>query len=93
MVLAEDPGDKRYRGKNYPFEIWNGILLPTEKCFHKSLIEEFNGLIPHPVLGKWLYLGAAREDFESVARLIGGRIRQCDPRLGIDPKIKLPRRQ
>ena len=62
MVLAESPGETSYRGKDYHFEIWNGIMFPTEQTHHASLIAEFPGLRPHPVLGKWLYLPAERDD-------------------------------
>ena len=67
MVLAESPGETSYRGKDYHFEIWNGIMFPTEQTHHASLIAEFPGLRPHPVLGKWLYLPAERDDFEASA--------------------------
>lgn len=89
MVLAEDPGEKSYRGKSYPFDLWDGILIPTEREFHASLRKEFPGLLPHPVLGKWLYLPARHEDFESAARDIARLIARGDKRLGIEPKIKL----
>lgn len=92
MVLTEDPGDRSYRGKTYPYDIWDGIMLPTDKDKHESLIREFGGLRPHPVLGKWLYLPASDENFETIAREIARRIAQGDPRLGIDLEIKIPKR-
>ena len=88
MVLAEDPGDRKYRGKTYPYDIWNGVMLPTEKDYHASLIKEFGALIPHPVLGKWLYLPAADENFETLVRDLADQIAQGDPRFGIEPQIK-----
>jgi hypothetical protein len=91
MVLTEDPGDQSYRGEKYSFDLWDGILLPTEKIFHESLMKEFSGLKPHPVLGKWLYLPAADETFEARAREIGEHIAGGDLRLGVDPKVKVAR--
>lgn len=88
MALAEDPGERSYRGKTYPYDIWNGILLPTRRDCHASLMKDFAGLVPHPVLGKWLYLPASHEDFETVIREIAECIAGNDPRLGIDPKIR-----
>lgn len=92
MVLAEDPGERSYRGKKYSFDIWNGILLPTEKEYHGSLIQEFSGLVSHPVLGKWLYLPASDENFETRAREIGSRIAQGDARFGIEPKVRISKK-
>lgn len=88
MVLVEDPGDRSYRGKTYRFDIWNGIMFPTEKAHHESLMKEFPDLMPHPVLGKWLYLGAPSENFETTARELASRILQDDRRLGIWLEIK-----
>ncbi len=88
MVLSEDPGDKSYRGKTYSFDIWNGILFPTEREFHTPLIKEFPGLVPHPVLGKWLYLPAIHDDFETTARDMALLIARQDKRFGIEPKIQ-----
>ena len=92
MVLTEDPGEKSYRGKSHPFDIWDGILLPTEKRFHESLLQEFPGLMSHPVLGKWLYLPSGHDDFENVAMEIARLIAQGDKRLGIEPKLKVAKK-
>ena len=89
MALAEDPGERSYRGKTYPYDIWNGILLPTDRDCHASLMKQFKPLVPHPVLGKWLYLPASYENFETVIREIAECIAANDPRLGIEPKIRL----
>ncbi len=89
MVLTEDPGDTSYRGVHYGFDIWDGIMLPTDKDCHASLMKEFDGLVPHPVLGKWLYLPAQHENFETLARETGARIAQGDPRFGVEPKVRL----
>lgn len=87
MLFTEDPGDRSYRGRHYSFDLWDGLLLPTERAHHASLIREFPGLRPHPVLGKWLYLPATDENFEMGARDLAEKTAQGDPRLGIDPQI------
>ncbi len=92
MVLTEEPGDTAYRGKDYGFDLWDGIMLPTEKSFHESLRKDFDGLRPHPVLGKWLFLPAAHPRFETQARGIGERIAQNDPRFGVEPKVRAVKR-
>jgi hypothetical protein len=91
MVLAEDPGERSYRGRTFAYDIWNGIMLPTERKFHASLTQEFKSLKPHPVLAKWLYLPATDQDFETLASAYSDRIMAGDPRFGIEPQIKVKR--
>jgi len=93
MALAEDPGEKSYRGKSYAFDLWDGIMIPTEREFHDSLQKDFPGLTPHPVLGKWLYLPARHADFEEAAQRMGRLIARGDPRFGIEPRMKPARRK
>ena len=93
MALAEDPGEKSYRGKRYSRDLWDGVLLPTQKEFHGALKEQFPFLIEHPVLSKWLYLPARDENFESGAREIARLIAQGDPRLGVDPLLRKTRKR
>lgn len=81
LVLAE--GD----------EPWNGVLLPTEKEFHDSVIEDFNGVVQHPVLKKWLYLSQSSEDFETTASDIVEAVRMNDPRLGVEPKERIMKKR
>ena len=71
---------------------WSGVLLPTEKEFHKKLMDEFPALTPHPILGKWLYLPITDEDFEGVAQDIVEAITSGDPRIGVEPKPKKKKR-
>ena len=88
MVLTESPGETTHRGKEYGFDIWDGVLLPTEREYHDSLMSEFKELKQHPVLGKWLYLPARDNQFENIGSEIGGKIAEGDPRFGIEPKEK-----
>lgn len=75
------------RGK----EPWNGLLVPTEKKHHKSLLRDHKGLVIHPILKKWLYLPESNEDFEEAARTIVERILGNDARIGVEPKQKSSR--
>ena len=88
MVLAESPGERSYRDKTYSFDIWNGIMFPTERAHHVSLQKEFKRLKTHPVLGKWLYLEAMDENFETLAGELAACIARGDERFGIYPKLK-----
>lgn len=88
LVLVENPGDKEYRNKKFDFDIWNGVLLPTEREFHQSLKQDYPNLIQHPVLGKWLYLPMDSEEFEESLLKISEFIASKDPRFGVFPKNK-----
>jgi hypothetical protein len=67
-------------------EPWNGLLVPTEKDVHDSVITDFNGVVQHPVLKKWLYLSQSSEDFETIASDIVEAVRMNDRRFGVEPK-------
>lgn len=73
-------------------EPWNGILIPTEKDFHLSLMKKFPAVLPHPVLGKWLYLSQSSEGFEELASEVVERILSGDPLIGVNPKVKSPKK-
>lgn len=83
MVLTESPGERSYRAVDYPIEIWNGVLFPTEWEHQGLLTTEFPSLLPHPVLGKWLYLPLEADDFEETLMSLGELIARYDPRLGV----------
>ncbi len=91
-LLAENPGDREYRGESYDFDIWNGVLLPTEREHHPSLQQEFSDLKTHPVLGKWLYLPISSPNFETDSSKIFDAIQNQDERFGIWPKTKIRRK-
>lgn len=66
-------------------EPWNGVLLPTEREHHASLMREFPRLSPHPILGKWLYLSQEDPGFEEIASTLVKRIMKSDIRIGVVP--------
>lgn len=90
-VLSESPGDRTYRGIKYKFDIWDGVLIPTNREFHLSLQAEFPELVPHPVLGKWLFLPQQTENFDEILTRIIRLIRRKDIRIGILPGQKKKR--
>ena len=49
--------------------------------------------MPHSVLPKWLYLPESVEDFETSAQEIVEAIRINDPKFGVEPKEKVPKRK
>ncbi len=74
-------------------EPWNGLLVPTDHQFHTSIREEFRDVVQHPVLKKWLYLPEDSEDFEAAASDIVHAIHMDDPRFGVEPKERKPRKR
>lgn len=84
-MIAEDSDQHEWNGKKYKFPLWNGLLFPTERVHHESLIKDFPALFSHPVLGKWLYLPMLGEEYEQTCQKLIERIRKGDPRLGILP--------
>jgi len=67
-------------------EPWNGLLIATDHEFHDSIRDDFDYVVQHPVLKKWLYLPEASENFESVSSEIVEAIRIGDQRFGVEPK-------
>lgn len=74
-------------------EPWNGLLIPTDHQFHQDIMQDFNGVVQHPVLKKWLYLPENQEDFESTAMDLVEAIRLGDQRIGIEPKPRGSRKR
>jgi hypothetical protein len=69
-------------------EPWKGILIPTEKAYHESLLNEFPKLMVHPLLKKWLYLPEETEEFEEMASKLVHLIARHDLRIGVIPQPK-----
>lgn len=85
LMLAEDHGNNEYRGVKYEFDIWNGLLVPTDRPHHSHLKSKMPELINHPVLAKWLYLPANHPKFEECAGVLIEWIKSADPKIGIVP--------
>ncbi|WP_353190880.1 hypothetical protein [Pandoraea pnomenusa] len=71
---------------------WDGLLVCTSHEHHASLQQEIPALRPHPVLGKWLYVPESDADFEAVAKRVVQLVLAGDPRIGIEPKPRKPRK-
>jgi hypothetical protein len=69
-------------------EPWGGLICPTEREQHASLLADFPFLSNHPVLGKWLYLTAAGDNFDDDAQQIIEAILRGDKRFGVEPPLK-----
>lgn len=73
-------------------EPWNGVLVCTGREHHAALQAEFPALVEHPILGKWLYLSEENAQFERLAGRLARLVKGRDPRIGIVPKPKRPRK-
>jgi hypothetical protein len=72
---------------------WQGLLIPSERSDHRSMLADHPALRVHPVLGKWLYLSDDTRRFAAAAAAIVDRIEARDERFGVEPPLsRLPRR-
>jgi len=72
---------------------WHGVLICTDFEHHAAIRAEFPALMPHQVLGKWLFIDSTHEDFESTMEAVARHIAVNDPRFGILPGSGKPRRR
>lgn len=70
---------------------WNGVMVCTSQDRHAALLADIPALLPHPVLGKWLYLPQSDDSFESIAATLADLAVARDPRMGVAPKPKARR--
>ncbi|MCE3011770.1 MAG: hypothetical protein LW878_01775 [Proteobacteria bacterium] len=90
--IANRPGDKSFREKNYQIDIWNGCLIPTEREHHTELLKLIKGTVIHPVIQKWLYLPHKSEHFEESIFKIVDLIKKQSELVGIVTTIKLKKK-
>lgn len=90
MVLAtfESTGNRTYKRKKYPFEIWNGCMFPVDHEFHEKALARFPFLTPHPILPKWLYLPLETENFEDLVTEVMAQAVKPTGYWGSIPKAK-----
>jgi len=74
-------------------EPWDGLLIPTDHQHHDAIRDDFDYVVQHPVLKKWLYLPEATEDFETAASDIVEIVRMNDQRFGVEPKERVSKRK
>lgn len=91
MVLAtfESTGNRTYKRKKYPYEIWNGCMFPVEREFQQKALQRFPFLTPHPILPKWLYLPLETENFEELVTEV---LRQAVKPMGYWGSIPKPKK-
>lgn len=90
MVLAtfESTGNRTYKKKKYPYEIWNGCMFPVEREYQEKALQRFPFLGPHPILPKWLYLPLETENFEDLVSDVMAQVIKPGSYWGSIPKPK-----
>jgi hypothetical protein len=72
---------------------WHGVFVCTAYRHHASIQAELPALMPHEVLGKWLFIDSTHEDFESTMEAVAKRVASNDLRFGILPRSTSARSQ
>ena len=89
FVLTEDEGNFEWKGQIYDFPVWHGLMICTDRAHHQSLMDEFPGIVTHPILPKWLVLPFLDEQaFRKRAKKLIHAALKGDDRIGIVPKAK-----
>ncbi len=89
MILVEDSSSTyEHKGVSYPFQIWNGCILPVEYKKQNAFFLKFSFLENHPANKDWLYIPADSENFEDEVRQFVREITKRNPLLGTPVKFK-----
>ena len=75
---------------------WHGVLVCTGYEHHAAIRSAFPHLVPHDVLGKWLYIDSRHRHFEETMTGVAAAMSRDDRRFGIAPRIRAsaaPRRR
>ena len=67
---------------------WNGVLIATDRDRQAALQELCPELVPHPVLGKWLYIAAEHDRFERVVQKLVRLLQEKTALIGVEPDAK-----
>ena len=90
MILVEQTNSTyEHKGVSYPFQLWNGCILPVEYKKQSAFFLKFSFLENHPFSKDWLYIPADTEDFEEDVKKYLREIVRGNPLLGIPVKFKV----
>lgn len=90
MILVEQSNSTyEHKGVSYPFQIWNGCILPVEYKKQSAFFLKFSFLENHPANKDWLYIPADTEDFEDDVKQYVREIVRGNPLLGTKVKFKI----
>jgi hypothetical protein len=86
LILVEKRGTYEHKGVSYPFELWNGAIIPVEYKKQSAFFLKYLFLENHPASKDWLYIPADSEDFEDQIKQVMREINKRNPLLGIQQK-------
>ncbi|MNJ96723.1 hypothetical protein D3C87_144540 [compost metagenome] len=88
MILVEHSNSTyEHKGVTYPFQIWNGCILPVEYKKQNAFFLKFSFLENHPANKDWLYIPADSESFEDEVQQFVREIVKRNPLLGAPVKF------
>lgn len=91
LILVERrEGGNDHKGVTYPFELWNGCILPIEQKKQNAFFLKFSFLENHPANKDWLFIPADSENFEDEVKQFLREIAKRNPLLGTPVKFKSP---
>lgn len=90
LILVERANSSyEHKGVTYPFDLWNGLILPVEKIRQNAFFLKYSFLENHPANKNWLYIPAESENFEEEVKQVLREVNRQNPLLGIAVKIKM----
>ena len=93
LILVEKRGTYEHKGISYPFELWNGAIIPVEYKKQSAFFLKYLFLENHPANKDWLYIPADSEDFEDQMKQVMREITKRNPLLGIQLKSAIPKEE
>jgi hypothetical protein len=87
ILVEKDKPTYEHKGVEYPFDLWNGVILPIEYRKQGAFFLKFSFLENHPGNRDWLYIPVESENFEDEVQLYLGEILKRNILLGLPVKF------
>lgn len=87
ILVEQSDSTYEHKGVTYPFQLWNGLILPIEYKKQSAFFLKYSFLENHPANRDWLYIPAESENFEEEVRLVMREISKRNPLLGLPIKL------
>ncbi|HEX7675021.1 MAG TPA: hypothetical protein VF412_12660 [Bdellovibrio sp.] len=93
ILVEQSDSTYEYKGVTYPFQLWNGAIIPIKYARQSAFFLKYLFLENHPANKDWLYIPAESENFEEEIRQLLREINKRNPLLGVPMKVPtaLPR--
>lgn len=88
FILCNDPLSNSWKGKTFSYSLWDGLLVATSREHHPALQKKMKSLLPHPILGKWLYLSRSSSSWAKDCRQLCKLALQKSELVGVVSKKK-----